>query len=75
MTCKILTDESGQASVIMCGSSWGIGCYNDPDYGVIYGFPYDGLDPDDFMPDFDSCTKREIANWQKAKADKARHEW
>jgi hypothetical protein len=36
------------------------------DYG--YGFPPRGVDPRDFMPDFELCSREEIKAWEEDKA-------
>lgn len=55
----------------LCGSSWGIGMYvvrdeNGKAEQVGYGL-YKPQDPNDFIPDPESCTEQEIANWNADK--------
>lgn len=55
--------------VIACGHRWGIGTYRyprDEDWGQEfgYGFPWNGMDPEDFTPDEEGCTSQEIALWE-----------
>lgn len=44
---------------------WGIGSITDEKGEVIsYGYPWQGLDPARFHPDYEVCTKQEIENYR-----------
>ena len=67
MTCRILYDDHGTPVGMACGSPWGVGTYqlhgdDAAEFGEQgYGFAMDGMSPEDFDPDPDSCTPSEIA--------------
>lgn len=53
-----------------CGSSWGIGVYKTmygKDVMELYGFPPKDMNPNDFSPDWECCTKEELEAWEEAK--------
>jgi hypothetical protein len=66
MAFKKILDDNGELRMMMCGSSWGIGMWDDPHYGLVYGFPPAGGDPRRFTPDEESCLPEEIAAWKAA---------
>lgn len=76
MSCNPLIDKDGKIVGWACGSRWGIGIYDsgDPEFGTVYGFPPDGIDPHDFTPDYESCTKKEIEAWEQAKRECTVHQ-
>lgn len=54
----------------ICKTPWGIGIYEywDED-GVVdlcYGIGYPTDNPFSFIPDYESCTEKEIETWKKA---------
>ena len=53
----------------ICGGSWGMGV-NMTEKGDAdnYGFPTTS-NPHEFFPDYECCTEKEIAAWEKAKED------
>lgn len=75
MACDYVYDDDGKLIAIRCGSSWGIGgyyhCHDEScecgGYGV-YGFPPREMNPENFTPDEESCTEKEIASWEEALA-------
>lgn len=53
-----------------CGSSWGLGAYTLREDGQeinLYGYPPKGMNPNDYCPDWECCTKEEIEAWEHAK--------
>lgn len=66
--------ELNKIKVIACGTcGWGIGTYTykneDGKDDTGYGFPWSGMNPNDFYPDSECCSDEEIASWEKAKQD------
>lgn len=53
--------------------SWGIGIYvYTDDSGVKqsgYGYPWKGMNPNDYTPDPECCSEKEIEAWKKAKEE------
>lgn len=53
-----------------CGSSWGIGAYTLIEDGkelLMYGYPPKDMNPNDYSPDLECCTLKELWAWQEAK--------
>jgi len=75
MACNFIRDEQGQVIAIACGSPWGIGgyyhCHDSACFcegREVYGFPPSEMNPEDFTPDEDSCTPKELAAHAEALA-------
>ena len=73
MTCKIIRSDDGKIIAIACGSPWGMGayyhCHDETCFcggESFYGFPPDEMNPEDFTPDFESCTPKELAAYEEA---------
>lgn len=53
--------------------SWGIGSYTYTDENgaeqIGYGFPWNGMNPNNFQPDPESCYPKEIENWERDKKE------
>jgi len=74
MACEIVFDDQGKPIGIKCGSPWGIGtyyhCHDDECFCVgqsVYGFPPNSMNPEDFTPDPECCSQKEIASWEEAR--------